>query len=347
MICYNVKSATDAFDGLAESLDAVSRLPLSRTYSWARKEDRERNIENIANIIDLYPDADRIRGPFERAIEIADTARDEETVAALHKLYAGLQAAHEKFTRGEKAESEYKAQLTDVAASVRGLRANIAEDGTKRTDTAQTPAPATVKLVPEQATLLKQAADHAERAAIEAEKAANKPTTVINAHATVTVAKPPRMDAGGKHKPTPRGWRTQSEVAVDFSKSEKKICNRWYGKVTVAMVKDWETRYPDETKRERKSGYHAGLRNEPNPTPETKKAYYEAAANWNDYWVKHNAAFLAWLKGNPKGDHATFLKTWERPGKTVHRSDTDKTKRYGADTSLPDALDSGDFDNKT
>lgn len=182
-----------------------------------------------------------------------------------------------------------------------------------------------------------------------AEKAAKKPTIVIIAQpgATVTVAKPPRTDAGEKHGKTARGWRTQADVAADFSKSAKKIRGKWYGKMTVAMVKDWETRYPDETKRERKSGYYAGLRNEPNPTPEIKKAYYEATANWNGYWEKHNAAFLAWLKVNPKGDHATFLKTWERPGKTVHRNDTDKTMRYGADTSLPDALDSGDFDNET
>lgn len=206
--------------------------------------------------------------------------------------------------------------------------------------------PAAIAETKAEATGAKVAAEGARAAA---EKAAKKPTTIINAQpgATVTVAKPPRTDAGEKHGKTARGWRTQADMAADFSKSAKKICGKWYGKVTVAIVKDWETRYPDETKRERKSGYHAGLRNEPNPTPETKKAYCEAAANCNDYWKKHNAAFLTWLKTNPQGDHATFLKTWERPGKTVHRNDTDKTMRYGADTSLPDALDSGDFDNET
>ena len=164
--------------------------------------------------------------------------------------------------------------------------------------------------------------------------------------ALVVLAKGPRCDKGGKHRKTPRGWKAQREVAVDFSRSGKKIRGRWYGRVTIRCAKYWETRYPDETKRERKSGYHAGLRNVPNPTPETKKAYWEAAANWNEYWKRHNAAFLAWLKTNPQGDHATFLKTWERPGKTVHRNDTDKTRIYGADTSLSDSLDSGDFDGE-
>ena len=155
-----------------------------------------------------------------------------------------------------------------------------------------------------------------------------------------------RSDKGKKHKKTPRGWKSQADMAEDFSKNAKKIGGKWYGKVTIPTVKDWETRYPDETKRERKSGYHARLRNVHNPTSETKKAYLNAASNWNSYWGKHNAAFNTWLKTNPKGDHATFLKTWERPGKTLHRSDTDKTMRYGADTSFPNSLDSGDFDNK-
>ncbi len=155
-----------------------------------------------------------------------------------------------------------------------------------------------------------------------------------------------RCDKGGKHRKTPRGWKSQREVAADFSRSEKKIRGKWYGRVTVRLVKDWESRYPDETKRERKGGYHAGMRNTANPTPEIKNAYFEAAAKWNDYWKTHNAAFLAWLKKNPNGDHGTFLKTWERPGKTVHRNDTDKTKRYGEDTSLSDWLDSGDFDGE-
>ena len=126
MICYNVENATDAF------------------------------------LIDLGPDADRIRAPFERAIEIANTARDEGTATALRKLLADLQTAHEKLTMGEKTESAYKAQLADVAASVRGLLADIAEDGTKRTDTAQPPAIATVELVPEQAALLTKAADNSQ-----------------------------------------------------------------------------------------------------------------------------------------------------------------------------------------
>lgn len=160
-------------------------------------------------------------------------------------------------------------------------------------------------------------------------------------------AKRPRCDKGGKHCKTPRGWKAQREVAADFSRAAKKIRGKWYGQVTVARVKDWETRYPDKNKSESKSGYHAGMRNTANPTPEIKNAYIEAAASWNDYWKKHNEAFHTWLKTNPQGDHATFLKMWERPGKTVHRNDTDKTMRYGADTALHDALDSGDFDNET
>ena len=172
MICYNVENATDAFTGLAESLDAVSRLPLS-CGTWESDTDMKRD---IANIIDLGPDADRIRAPFERAIEIANTARDEGTATALRKLLADLLTAHEKLTRGEKTESEYKAQLADVAASVRGLLADIAEDDTKRTDTAQPPAIPTVKLVPEQAAVLTKAADHsaAEQAAAGIDKLEGK-----------------------------------------------------------------------------------------------------------------------------------------------------------------------------
>ncbi len=168
MVRYNVENATDAFAGLAESLDAVSRLPLS-CGTWESNTDMKRD---IANIIDLCPDADRIRAPYERAIEIANTARDEGTATALRKLLADLLTAHEKLTRGEKTESEYKAQLADVAASVRGLLADIAEDGTKRTDTAQPPEKVTVELAPKQAALLEKAADHsaAERAADKAGK---------------------------------------------------------------------------------------------------------------------------------------------------------------------------------
>ena len=239
-----------------------------------------------------------------------------------------------------------KVNETQTAANLAARNSAAAKRAAEQATQTTAELPAAIAETKAEATGAKVAAEGARAAA---EKAAKKPTTIINAQpgATVTVAKPPRTDAGEKHGKTARGWRTQADMAADFSKSAKKICGKWYGKVTVAIVKDWETRYPDETKRERKSWYHAGLRNEPNPTPETKKAYCEAAANWNDYWKKHNAAFLTWLKTNPQGDHATFLKTWERPGKTVHRNDTDKTMRYGADTSLPDALDSGDFDNKT
>ena len=154
----------------------------------------------------------------------------------------------------------------------------------------------------------------------------------------------PRGDKGKRHKKTQRGWRTQREVAADFSKASKKIRGKTYGEMTIEKVKDWESRYPNEMKREPKSGYYAGLRNAANPTPEVKDAYCKAAANWNEYWRLHNEAFSKWLKANPKGDHALFLKAWERPGKTVHRSDTDKTKRYGADTSFTDSLDDGSMD---
>jgi hypothetical protein len=169
MICYNVKNATDAFTGLAESLDAVSRLPLSGS-AWKSNADMKRD---IANIIDLGPDADRIRAPFERAIEIANTARDEGTATALRKLLADLLTAHEKLTRGEKTESEYKAQLADVAASVRGLLADIAEDGTKRTDTAQMPEKVTVGLQPQDRKLLIDTKKAAQRADIQSKRAAD------------------------------------------------------------------------------------------------------------------------------------------------------------------------------
>ena len=148
-----------------------------------------------------------------------------------------------------------------------------------------------------------------------------------------------RSDKGKHHRKTPHGWIKQTEVAAHFSINAKKIGGEWYGKVSVEKVKDRETRYPDETKRESKSGYHAGLRNTPNPTHEIKKAYHEAARQWNDYWQRHNEDYSRWREANPKGNHATFLKTWERPGKTVHRSDTDKTGRYGADWSFRDSLD--------
>lgn len=156
-----------------------------------------------------------------------------------------------------------------------------------------------------------------------------------------------RADKGKQHKKTPRGWRKQADVAADFSIGAQKIRGAWYKKVGVAKVKDWETRYPDETKRESKSGYHAQMRKDTKYKTDAPGGYWEAVANWNNYWKKHNEAFRAWLKENPKGDHATFLKIWERPGKTVHMNDTDKTMRYGADTSLSNSLDSGEFDSRT
>lgn len=153
-----------------------------------------------------------------------------------------------------------------------------------------------------------------------------------------------RSDSGKPHRRTPRGWRRQEDVAADFSKQTKKIGGKSYGGVTVERVKDWERRFPNETKREPKSGYHAGLRNTANPTPEIKRDYFNAAANWNEYWRLHNEAFPAWLEENPGGSHSDFLKIWERPGKTVHRNDTDKTMRYGADTQFIDSLDDGAMD---
>lgn len=173
-----------------------------------------------------------------------------------------------------------------------------------------------------------------------------KGMTTINVTpgATIVVKRPPRTDKGKTHNKTSRGWKSQMDVAADFSKKAKKLGDRWYGKVTNERVKDWERRYPNETKREPKSGYHAGLRRTSNPTPEVKNEYWEAASNWNEYWRLHNEAFSEWLKANPKGDHALFLKTWERPGKTIHRNDTDKTVRYGTETSFMDSLDDGTFD---
>ena len=150
-IRYNVKNATDAFNGLAEALDAVSRLPTTDARFWEDGGVRERIITNIIN---MYPANNKIDIPFKRAIQKANTARDKETETALEELHKGLRAAHEKLTRNEITESEYRAQLADVAASVRGLLADIAEGGVK-TGTAKTQK---VELVPEQAALLEKTA---------------------------------------------------------------------------------------------------------------------------------------------------------------------------------------------
>lgn len=151
-IRYNVKSATDALNELAETLDSLSNLPPDSGVF----ENRERD---LVNAIDLRPDMGRIRATFERAIKVAHRARDAETEAALREQLSELQTTHEELTRGEKTEREYKTQLADVAASVRGLLADIAEDGTKKTaHTQPPPARVTAELVPEQAALLEKAA---------------------------------------------------------------------------------------------------------------------------------------------------------------------------------------------
>lgn len=149
-----------------------------------------------------------------------------------------------------------------------------------------------------------------------------------------------RSDKGKPHKKPSNTWRKQAEVADDFSKSAKEISGKWYGKMTLEKVKDWETRYPDETKHEKKSGYYAKMRTD----PDLKKEYWDAAGNWNEYWRQHNIAFKKWLRQHPKSDHEHFRKNWLPPGKTVHMSDTDKTTRYGMDTSLMNRLDNGGFD---
>ena len=300
-----------------------------------------------------------------------DVKRAESPAAQVYALYAsslmGLQSDGERLAEwlegkateaSEKrvdTESQICAELADIKAlgnqAVGGI--NALAKGQKSQGERLKGIEGNTAGLSEEVKATKEAAAGArvaaEDAKAEAAKAAKRPTTKVNAQpgSTVNVVRAPRTDKGGNHRRTARGWRPQAEAAADFSKWAKKIGGKWYGKVTDKKVKDWEARYPDATKRERKSGYHAGLRNVPNPTPETKKAYWEAAANWNAYWEKHNKAFLAWLKTNRNGDHATFLKTWERPGKTEHMNDSDKTMRYGADTSLRDALDSGYFDNET
>ena len=301
-IRYNVKDVTDAFTGLAESLDAVSGLQTSGAW-----KDRRRI---IGNIIDLDPDAAKIREPFARAIEVAQDALDNDMETTLRQLLSGLKAAHGEMVNGDRTESAYKAKLANVAASVRGLLAGIAEDGTKKADTTQTPA-------------------------------ANKPTTIV------IVAKPPRTDKGKAHGKAARGWRTQEEMVADFSKSAKKIRGKTYGLMTLDKVKDWETRYPDETKRESKSRYHAQMRRD----SALKTEYWEAAQRWNEYWEAFCSQYRKHLETDPGCDVAQFRRIHFQPpttkNATVHRSDTDKTKRYGADTSLSNSLDSGNFDGET
>ena len=149
----------------------------------------------------------------------------------------------------------------------------------------------------------------------------------------------PRKDKGGKHKHTKDGWRLQAEMVGDFSKCAFKHGGKTYGAMTEDKAKDWETRYPDANKRERKSGYYSEMRR----NPDLKQEYWFAAAQWNDYWRTFKKDFAAWLKDNPKGTVDLFKATWTPPGKTVAMNPTDKTLRYGADTRFADSPDGNDI----
>ena len=148
-----------------------------------------------------------------------------------------------------------------------------------------------------------------------------------------------RCDKGKKHKKVSGGWRKQIEMVGDFSKHAFKHCGKIYGAMTEEKAKDWETRYPDANKRERKSGYYSEVRR----NPELKQEYWLAAARWNEYWRTFRQDFTAWLKGNPNGTIALFKAIWTPPGKTVAMNPTDKTLRYGADTRFADSPDGNDI----
>ena len=258
--------------------------------------------------------------------------------AKTDKLLSNQESHSTKLDAVDSKSNEIQAAANRAAANSKGAKA-AAEQAAQ----SMVGLPAAIAEVKSEVTDAKVAAEDARA---EAAKAAKRPTTVVNAQpgSTVNVVKPPRTDKGGTHTPTPRGWRQQADMVKDFSRYAKKIRGKIYGKMTLEKVKDWEKRYPDETRREPKSGYHAKLRNTPNPSAEIKNDYWASAANWNDYWRRHNNAFTTWLKDNPNGDHALFRKTWERPGKIVHMSDTDKTMRYGTNTFNIDSLDDDDID---
>lgn len=148
-----------------------------------------------------------------------------------------------------------------------------------------------------------------------------------------------RCDKGKKHKKVSGSWRTQIEMVGDFSKCAFKHCGKIYGAMTEEKAKDWETRYPDANKRERKSGYYSEMRR----NPDLKNDYWNAAMQWNYYWQSFRQDFTAWLKGNPNGTIALFKAIWTPPGKTVAMNPTDKTLRYGADTRFADSPDGNDI----
>ena len=125
----------------------------------------------------------------------------------------------------------------------------------------------------------------------------------------------------------------------DFSMCAFKHNGKTYGAMTEEKAKDWETRYPDANKRERKSGYYSEMRRK----PELKQEYWNAAARWNEYWKTFKKAFEEWLKDNPNGTINLFKVTWTPPGKTVAMNPTDKTLRYGSDMRFADSPDGNDI----
>lgn len=161
----------------------------------------------------------------------------------------------------------------------------------------------------------------------------------IRANTTAAANTRPRSDKGGKHKRAKKGWRLQTEMVGDFSKCAFKYGGKTYGEMTKEKAKDWETRYQDANKRERKSGYYSEMRR----NPDLKKEYWNAAARWNNYWGTFKKDFTAWLKDNPRGTIDLFKMTWTPPGKTVAMNPTDKTLLYGADTRFADSPDGNDI----
>ena len=148
-----------------------------------------------------------------------------------------------------------------------------------------------------------------------------------------------RSDKGKNHKKVAHGWRKQIEMAGDFSKCAFRYGGKTYGTMTEEKAKDWETRFPDANKRERKSGYYSEMRR----NPELKQEYWNAAVQWNDYWCTFRKDFTAWLRDNPNGTIDLFKVTWTPPGKTVAMNPTDKTLRYGSDTRFADSPDGNDI----
>ena len=64
-----------------------------------------------------------------------------------------------------------------------------------------------------------------------------------------------RSDKGKKRKRGSDIWHKQIEMVGDFSMCAFTYQGKTYGAMTEEKARDWETRYPDANKRERKSGY--------------------------------------------------------------------------------------------